>query len=329
MNKNPVVFGIGNPLVDIIYQSTESDIINLGLNKGSMQLVSEQRQYEIIEYFKFKEPKYMPGGSAPNTILACNGLGVPSLISGKIGDDKFGEIYLKQVKEYGALSSLITGKGPTGTSIILITPDAERTMNTHLGVCREYNSDDVNIQMLENSSFLYFTGYMWDTDSQKSAIKKAIEIAHTNNIKICFDVADPFVVERNKKEFLKLIKDDIDILFANEPELAILFGSDNNNLSIKKLMEIVRCGGIKLGKKGSVAFHNFKKAIIKPRSIIVKDTTGAGDMYAAGFLSTMSKKNDYKIAGEKGSFIAEEVIKIDGAQFSKNKIDMIKSKFFE
>ena len=328
MDKRPVIFGIGNPLVDIIYHVNYKDIENLKLQKGSMQLVSEERQSEIIEYFKLNDPQYMPGGSAPNTILACNGLGVASIISGKIGDDKFGEIYLKKIGEYGGISGLVKGEGVTGTSIILITPDAERTMNTHLGICREYSSKDVNAEILAKSSFLYFTGYMWDTESQKKAILNAIDIAHEKNIKICFDVADPFVVERNREEFLKLIYDNVDIVFTNEPELSILFDSDDIDSSIDKLISMVDCGAVKLGKKGSVVFNNSEKFIVEPKIVQPKDTTGAGDMYAAGFLSSISKKEGYKIAGKKGNSIAEEIIKIDGAQFSKKKIDSLRSNFF-
>ena len=225
-------------------------------------------------------------------------------------------------------SKVVQGNGPTGTSVVLITPDAERTMNTHLGMCREYNVKDIDEKLLMSSSFLYFTGYMWDTDSQKEAIQKAVDIAQSNNLKICFDVADPFVVERNREEFIEFIKNSVDIVFANQPELLILFQSKDIDQSIDRLMNIVKCGGVKLGKKGSIVFNSFEKNKIEPKLISAKDTTGAGDMYAAGFLSQFFKTNDYIASGEIGSVLAEEIIQINGAQFDKNMMSQIRSKIF-
>ncbi len=326
MENHPIVYGIGNPIVDIIFQATDKDIEILGLQKGSMSLVTKKQQEDIIKYFKLENSFMMPGGSAPNTILACNGLGVPSVLSGKIGNDKFGKIYLDQINQYNVLSKIAQGKGATGTSIILITPDAERTMNTHLGMCREYSEKDIDEELLARSSFLYFTGYMWDTDSQKEAIQKAVRISRSNNVKICFDVADPFVVDRNKAEFLDFMEENVDIVFSNKPELHILFGSKNTEVSTKKLMNMVKYGCVKLGKKGSVVFNNSQSCKIEPKIVAAKDTTGAGDMYAAGFLSAFSKTNDYIISGKIGSALAEEIIQINGAQFKKSEMEKVRSK---
>ena len=184
-------------------------------------------------------------------------------------------------------------------------------------------------ETLIKSSFLYFTGYMWDTVSQKEAIREAITIAKENKIKIAFDVADPFVVKRNKIEFLDMIKNDVDIVFANQAELAILFDSNDTLASINELMKYIRSGGIKLGKEGSIVFENKKKYQIKPNFVKSKDSTGAGDMYAAGFLSSLSRFDDYLNAGELGVALAEEIIQIQGAQFDKNVIDKLASKIFQ
>ena len=312
----PIIYGIGNPLIDVVLSATDDDLKALKLNKGIMELVDLDRQKDIIQYFKDKEPLYSPGGSAPNTMLACAGLGTSSLIAGKIGKDEFGDIYIDQVKKYGAVSGLVQSVGPTGSSIILVTPDGERTMNTHLGMCREFSVDDIDTGKLSQSKFFYFTGYMWDTESQKAAIQKAINTAHENNVQIAFDVADPFAVNRNRDEFLKMISRDIDIVFANQAELAILFDTEDIDASIKQLMNIVNSGGIKLGKKGSLVFDKGKKHFISPKPVLATDSTGAGDMYAAGFLASLSKGNDYRRAGELGVFLAEEIIQKSGAQFN-------------
>ena len=328
MKNFPAIYGIGNPIVDIIFHVSDNDIKNLGLHKGTMSLVTKKRQTEIINYLQIENASIFPGGSAPNTIISCNGLGIPSVLSGKIGNDKFGGTYLDQINKYDVVSRVVQSNGPTGTSVVLITPDAERTMNTHLGMCREYNLKDIDEKLLMNSTFLYFTGYMWDTDSQKEAIQKAVDIAQSSDVKICFDVADPFVVERNRKEFLEFIKNKVDVVFANQSELLILFQSGDTDHSIQRLMNIVKCGGVKLGKKGSIVFNNLEKNNIKPKLILAKDTTGAGDMYAAGFLSQFFKTNDYISSGEIGSALAEEIIQINGAQFDKNKMSQMRSKFF-
>ena len=328
MKTKPAIYGIGNPIVDIIFHVSDNDIKALGLQKGTMSLVTKKQQTEIINFLRIENASIFPGGSAPNTVIACNGLGIPSVLSGKIGNDKFGEMYLEQINRFDVLSKVVQGEGSTGTSVVLITPDAERTMNTHLGMCREYNVKDIDEELLTRSSFLYFTGYMWDTDSQKEAIQKAVDIAKSSNLKICFDVADPFVVERNREAFLEFIKNSVDIVFANQPELHILFQSQDINQSINKLMNIVKCGGVKLGKKGSIVFNNFEKKKIEPKLILAKDTTGAGDMYAAGFLSQFFKTNDYIASGKIGSALAEEIIQINGAQFENNKMSQIRSEVF-
>ena len=328
MKTPPAIYGIGNPIVDIIFHVSDDDIKTLGLQKGTMSLVTKKRQTEIINYLQIENASIFPGGSAPNTIITCNGLGIYSVLSGKIGNDKFGKIYLDQINKYDVFSKVVQGNGSTGTSVVMITPDAERTMNTHLGMCREFNVEDIDEELLISSSFLYFTGYMWDTDSQKEAIQKAVDIAQSNNLKICFDVADPFVVERNREEFLEFIKNSVDIVFANQPELLILFQSEEIDRSIDRLMNIVKCGAVKLGKKGSIVFNDLEKNKIEPKLISAKDTTGAGDMYAAGFLSQFFKTNDYIASGEIGSVLAEEIIQINGAQFEKNMLSQIRSKIF-
>ena len=236
------IFGIGNPLIDVVINVEDKDLKTLGVDKGIMHLVDENRQKEIMSYFKNMSPIYHPGGSAPNTLVACAGLEITGVISGKIGNDKFGEIYKAQVEKYGIISRLVIGDGPTGSSIILVTPDGERTMNTHLGMCQDFSIADIDESLLAKADIFYFTGYMWDTDSQKSAIKYALSIAKENKIKVIFDVADPFAVQRYRDAFLTLIEEEADVVFANQAELSILFDhvlqnnkfdNDSANLIIK------------------------------------------------------------------------------------------------
>jgi len=317
------IFGIGNPLIDVVINVEDNDLKNLGVDKGIMHLVDENRQKEIMSYFKNMSPIYHPGGSAPNTLVACAGLEITGVISGKIGNDKFGEIYKSQVEKYGITSRLVIGDGPTGSSIILVTPDGERTMNTHLGMCQDFSIADIDESLLAKADIFYFTGYMWDTDSQKSAIKHALSIAKENRLKVIFDVADPFAVQRYRDAFLTLIEEEADVVFANQAELSILFDTKDINVAANSLGRIVNIAAVKLGKEGSLVIENGNLCKITSRPIIAKDSTGAGDMFAAGFIAALSKGYSGKAAGKIGGYLAEEIIQIPGAQFEKSVIKQL------
>lgn len=327
-NSQPLIYGIGNPLIDVLIYADDIDLKELRMDKGVMHLVDEGRQYEIQSYFQDHKSIYHPGGSAPNTMVACAGLGVEALIAGKIGRDDFGRTYVQQVEKYGVFSGLVKGDGPTGSSIILVTPDGERTMNTHLGMCREFSKIDIDEKKLSKSKFFYFTGYMWDTESQKEAIKVAIKIANENNVKIVFDVADPFAVDRNKESFLELISKHVDVLFANQLELSILFGTEDYFKSSGALADMVNVAGIKLGKKGSLVLENGEQILIPSQPISATDSTGAGDMYAAGFLTSLARGSSPQRAGEVGGLLAEEIINKTGAQFDIEEIKTIRHSLF-
>lgn len=328
MIRKHTIFGIGNPLIDIVINVQEEDLVKLEMNKGTMELVSGDRQEEIINYFEGANIFYSPGGSAPNTIIACSGLGIDSFIQGKIGNDKFGSIYLDQIKNCDVRSGIIQSDGATGSSIVLVTPDGERTMNTHLGLCRDFSADDLDMDTLAESKYLYFTGYMWDTETQKSALKKAISVCKKNNVKIVFDVADPFVVNRNRLEFLDMLRNSIDIVFANKPEMEILFNYKKIEKSIKRIMQYVTSGAIKLGEEGAIVFDNDLHYRTLARPVKVLDTTGAGDMFAAGFLSSLTRKVPLDRAGKIAAYIAGEIIKVNGARINKEKIEKIKEEVF-
>ena len=317
------IFGIGNPLIDVVINVEDNDLKNLGVDKGIMHLVDENRQKEIMSYFKNMSPIYHPGGSAPNTLVACAGLEITGVISGKIGNDKFGEIYKSQVEKYGITSRLVIGDGPTGSSIILVTPDGERTMNTHLGMCQDFSIADIDESLLAKADIFYFTGYMWDTDSQKSAIKHALSIAKENRIKVIFDVADPFAVQRYRDAFLTLIEEEADVVFTNQAELSILFDTKDINVAANSLGRIVNIAAVKLGKEGCLVIENGNLCKITSRPIIAKDSTGAGDMFAAGFIAALSKGYSGKAAGKIGGYLAEEIIQIPGAQFEKSVIKQL------
>lgn len=317
------VYGIGNPLIDIITSVEEHDIISLNKNKNGMHLIDEQERTKILEYINTNDKIYECGGSCPNTIITLNQFGCKAAISGKVGNDEYGSIYIKNLKKSNTISDITQIENKTGSSIILLTPDSERTMNTYLGVNRSYLPDDVNEKLLQNSTFLYFTGYMWDTENQKEAILKAIRIAEKNNIKIVFDVADPFAVSRNKDDFLKLIKNHISIVFTNQQEAEMLCKSSSSEENIKKLSKLTDTVCLKLGSEGSLLYseNEIHKISIKPVTAI--DTTGAGDIFAAGFLYGLIKGTSNYTAALLASYAAGQIVKIIGAQFAHEQIDRI------
>ena len=330
----PAVFGIGNPLIDVVIQATDADLQALGLDKGIMHLVSEDRQRAILNHFSDSAPTYRPGGAAPNTLLALAGLGVPAVVCGKIGNDQFGRTYNQQVASYGITSRLMMGDGATGSSIILVTPDGERTMNTHLGMCQDFGVADLDEELLTRAGYLYFTGYMWDTEIQKSSIRHALRLAKDAGVTVAFDLADPFAVERYRADFLMLLERDVDIVFANGTEARILYGEPDTELSAQdlalRLGEHTQIAALKVGKDGSLVATKDAagRAIVTPvpgRPISAVDSTGAGDMYAAGFLAALARGRDPVSAARAAGWLAEEIIQQVGAQFSVEHIQRLKT----
>ena len=200
------VYGIGNPLIDLLCFVTDKDIENLSLFKGTMNLIDEDKRKEIVEYLKKKEIRYSCGGSCPNTMVTLKSLGIETTLAGGIGFDDLGKMYKSRLKELGVNDELVENNAATGTSIILVTEDRERTMCTFLGANRNFNKDDVNLESAKKADIFYFTGYMWDTDSQQGAIRKVLDIKKKSNFIVAFDIADPFAVGRYRQTFFDIIR---------------------------------------------------------------------------------------------------------------------------
>lgn len=314
------IYGIGNPLMDIIIQADDKDLETLSLNKGTMHLIDEDRKKEILGLFDGKDSVNVCGGSAPNTIIALSTFGVEAALSGKIGNDSYGEIYADNLKKLNVNSDLKTGEGLTGNSIVLITPDSERTMNTYLGLCLEYGFEDVDTKLVAESEYIYFTGYMWSTESQKKAVLESIKIAEENGTKIIFDVADPFVVQNNREDFLKLIKEHVHITFANREESKLLFELEDVEACAEKLAEISDIAVVKNGSKGSLVKVKDQEIIKIPvNKVNAIDTTGAGDMYAAGFIYGVCNNYSLEESGICASYLASQIVEESGAQFNETK----------
>ncbi len=323
MSKKVDVYGIGNVLMDILVRVEEQDIVDLGLAKGTMHLTSGEERNRIVEFVRHHESTYECGGSAPNTIITLASLGVPSALSGKIGHDEFGIKYDNRLAEHGVKSFLSRGGGSTGSSIIMVTPDTERTMNTSLCINSEYSVDNINPDAIALADFFFFTGYMWDTESQKKALIRSIEIAKEAGTKIVFDAADPFAVHRADGEFHRLIEDHFDIVLANAEEARIMFDGEDPHTAVDHLARLCEIAIVKDGSRGSMVKRGTEKHIIPVNEVNAVDTTGAGDIYASGFIYGLCRKWDLEKSGLFASWLASQIVRCTGAQFSYTDVERI------
>jgi sugar/nucleoside kinase (ribokinase family) len=315
--------GMGNPLVDVLFKVDDGFLASNGLNRGVMHLIDKKRKDELLRLLEGREKVVEIGGSCPNTILTLARLGARVALTGKIGNDEYGDYFEKSVTERGIVSFLRRSTYDTGICTILITPDKERTMNTYLGACREYSVDDLPVDMIANSRYFYVTGYMWDTKKQKEAISYALEIAKENRVKIVFDIADPFAVERHRDDFLQIIEHSADIVFANAQEAHLLNEArllDDRNIETA-IAELGRSCELAVVKNGAKDTHLCSSGTIlkvpsfKTRAI---DTTGAGDNFAAGFLYGLIQGLPVEQCGIIASFVASKTIEKIGAQAPMN-----------
>jgi sugar/nucleoside kinase (ribokinase family) len=311
------VSGMGNPLVDILVYVEDEFLIQNGLHKGVMHLIDQERRSVLLDRIKGRAIQVEAGGSCPNTMSALALLGVRSALTGKIGMDEYGTAFAELIQKKNVTSYLKRDSCPTGTSIILITPDKERTMNTFLGSCREFRKEDLPRDMIGGSRFFYFTGYMWDTENQKSAVREAISTAKRSGVKIIFDAADPFAAQRYREDFIDLIANDVNIVLANAQESTILTG--------KPIDQAVRTLGVQaeiaVVKNGSEDTHIFSKGEylrVPTFKSDVKDTTGAGDNFSAGFIYGLIKGFPLEQCGRIASFVASKTIEKVGAQVPDN-----------
>lgn len=317
------VFGLGNPIIDILVHVEGGFIEELGLTKGAMHLITEKDKNELLNRLGKQKFEIEAGGSAPNTMATLSLLGINTGIAGKIGKDELGDKYLSIIGSKNVKSYLKRGTSETGTSIILITPDKERTMNTYLGACKEFGPEDLPPDSIEEAKIFYFTGYMWDTENQKSATMEGIKRAKKAGTQVVFDVADPLAVERYREDFLNLIENHVDILFANAAEAKMLMEKELN-MAVKELSKICKLGVIKNGEKNSFIFNEGEIIEVQSFKTDVVDTTGAGDNYAAGFLYGILKGYSLRKCGEIASFIASKTIEKVGAHAPGNIAKLVK-----
>ena len=313
MNKK--ILGIGNAIVDVLAKVDDEFLIKNNLVKGSMKLINKF-EFENLEK-NIKIEKVVAGGSVANTMAGIAYLnGSPSFI-GKVNSDKFGDLYKKSLEDINVNFPYIKKNEslPTGASIILITPDSERTMCTYLGISSHLSADDISKNNIIDYELIFLEGYLWDKGNSEKMFKHAINISKQNNVKIAMTLSDVFCVTRHKEDFYNLLKNDLNILIGNENEINELTGKKNLLDSINHLKEFDKLIVITRSDQGSLAIQNNK--VINCESIKVDkilDLTGAGDLFAAGFLKEYLEKSDIKKCLTIGSITASKIIQQIGAR---------------
>jgi sugar/nucleoside kinase (ribokinase family) len=310
------VLGVGNAIFDVLVQTDEAFLAQHDMTKGSMALIDEARAQAI--YNAMGPAVEMSGGSAANTIVGVASLGARAAFVGKVKDDQIGRLYSHDIRAAGvAFDTRPASQGPaTGCSYILVTPDGERTMNTYLGAAQQLTPDDIDPAQITASAMIYLEGYLWDPKSAKEAFVKASKIAHGAGRRVALTLSDSFCVDRYRSEFLDLMRTNIvDIIFANESELHSLYQTSDYDTALKQLGKDVKLGVVTRSEKGCVVTEGDKVTAVGAFPIDrIVDTTGAGDLFAAGFLFGLARGAGHENAGKLGAMAAAEVIQHVGAR---------------
>ena len=320
------LLGIGNAVVDVLYEVDEEFIKKNNLKKSVMTLIDEEKAEEF--YSLLKKGIEIAGGSVANSTVGFASLsGKPAFI-GKTKYDNLGKSFSKSLadnKVFYKTKPILEGPG-TARCFIFVTPDAQRTMNTYIGACSLLSPKDIDEELVKNSKITYLEGYCWEEQLAKESLIKAAEIAHKADNKVSLTLSDPFCVERQRDEFKDLVKKHIDILFANEIEAKKLCQTENFDESIKEISEITEIAAITRSGKGAEICNGKEVVKIEPKIFgKVKDTTGAGDLFAAGFLYGLSKKFSVLKSGNIASITAGEIISHFGARPEINLSDLIQT----
>ncbi|MGE3335577.1 MAG: adenosine kinase [Rhodospirillaceae bacterium] len=307
------VIGIGSAIVDILSR-TDDDFINAhGMVKGTMALCNAERSKFI--YDRMGRAVEISGGSAANSMVGIASLGGTPAFIGKVGKDKLGEIFAHDIKVSGVEYFGSLGTQPTATCLILVTPDGQRTMNTFLGACTEVGPEDIDEKQIADAHVLYIEGYQWDTPQAKAAIQKATKAAKSAGRQVALSLSDPFVVERHRADLLDLIRNEVDILFGNEEEIFRMYEAGDLNTAVERLRNAKVLAVMTRSAKGAVVFDGQATTAVEAAPVEkVVDTTGAGDLFAAGFLYGYTHGRSLLSCARIGAMAAAEVISHMGAR---------------
>jgi sugar/nucleoside kinase (ribokinase family) len=304
------VLCIGNAIVDIIARCDDAFLDDNAIIKGAMNLIDAQRAETL--YDRMGPAVEASGGSAGNTAAGIASFGGKAAFFGKVAKDQLGAIYAHDIRAQGVHfeTAPLASPPPTARSMIFVTPDGERSMNTYLGACVELGPDDVDEAVVASAKVTYFEGYLWDPPRAKEAIRECARIAHANGREMSMTLSDPFCVDRYRAEFLDLMRSGtVDIVFANASEAKSLYETESLEEALERIARDCRLAVVTMSEKGSIVVTGDERVIVEPLAIEeLVDTTGAGDLYAAGFLYGYTQGRDLATCGRLGSLAAGLVI---------------------
>jgi sugar/nucleoside kinase (ribokinase family) len=310
------VLGIGNAIVDVIARTEEDFLLRHGMNKGSMALIDEPRAEAI--YASMGPAIEISGGSGANTIAGVASFGARGAFVGKVKDDTLGKAFTHDIRATGVTFTTPQASGGPSTArcYVLVTPDGERTMNTYLGAAQNLSPADLDEKQIASAGIIYLEGYLWDPPQAKEAFRKAAAIAHGAHRKVALTLSDAFCVDRYRDEFLQLMRSGaVDLIFANESELKSLYQTADFDTGVTALRDDVKLAVVTRSEKGCIVVsresHESVSAVPIEKFV---DATGAGDLFAAGFLTGLARGQDHRNCARLGAIAAAEVIQHLGAR---------------
>lgn len=311
------VFGVGNALVDIQARVSDDVVERLGYPKGGMSLVDEAAQLRVLGELEGADISRCAGGSAANTIIAVADFGGKAAYAGKVSNDALGQFGIQDMRSMGVTIDVPLAAGQTGTSVILITPDAQRTMLTHLGVSATLSPADIDENVIARARYVYVEGYLFTGDSTRAAALRTIELAKKHGVKVAFTLSDPFLINLFRDTFLELIERDVDLLFCNLEEGRSLTRKFDPIDCARELHQHCENVAMTLGADGSILMHEGHVIPIEGVETVAIDTTGAGDMYAGAILYGITNGLTWKQAGHLASHAAARIVSQLGARLHR------------
>ncbi len=320
------VYALGNALLDIEFEVSAEVLENLGIDKGVMTLLDQASQDEIVSNLAEYDQKRSCGGSAANTVIAIAQFGGKSFYSCKVADDEPGQFYTQDLLDCGVATNLenhVAESGVTGKCLVFVTPDADRTMNTFLGISGQFSDAELVSEAIKNAEYTYIEGYLVSGENSKQAAIKAREIAQAAGNKVAFTLADLNMVKFFKSGLLEIIGSGIDFLFANESEALLMAETEDLNVAIDYLKTLAKRFAITRGASGSVIFDGEKLIDIPPFPVKAIDTVGAGDMYAGAFLYAISNGMSFAEAGRLASLASAKLVTSLGARLKTGEVQAL------
>jgi fructokinase len=304
------VYGVGNALVDMEFSVDDGFIQRMEIAKGLMTLVDEKRQIELLAYLGHKNGRWSGGGSAANTIVAVSRFGGRSFYSCKVASDELGDFYVDDLRATGVESNIngLRCEGETGRCLVMVTPDAERSMNTFLGVTETLSVDELDPGTIAESEYLYMEGYLVTSETGRAAAIAARETAERHGVRTALTFSDPAMVRYFKPGLSQMLGEGVDLLFCNEAEALAWADTEDLDRALSELRSLARSFAVTLGGRGAIVYDGYGLTRIEPHRIRAVDSNGAGDMFAGAFLYAITHGHSYPVAGKLASLAAARVV---------------------